>query len=145
MRGNGAANTYQANQVSTISKTRLIILMYDGAIRFVKEAINKTNSKDIAGRGICIIKAQKIINELENSLDSNKGGDVAFHLQRAYRDIGKNLTSANVSGEVGPLRLALDSLTTLRDAWNMIIDGDSERLAENQNATGMASQVALNA
>ncbi len=44
MSNNGKANAYQVNQVSTVNNSKLIILMYDGAIRFIKEAIQKIDT-----------------------------------------------------------------------------------------------------
>lgn len=132
MRNYGRANAYHATQVSTVSKSKLIILMYDGAIRFIKEAMARINANDIAGRGLYISKAQRIVNELENALDKSRGGEVAVSLEKSYIRINKLLTEANISGELPPLKSSLEMLNTLRSAWEEIIGGRSPA-ARNQS------------
>ncbi len=152
MSKNGKANAYQANQVSTVNNSKLIILMYDGAIRFIKEAIQKIDTKDVAGRGIYISKAQRIVMELENSLDKKRGGQVALNLEKAYQEITRNLTEANINGQASSLRITLKMLDTLRNAWEKIINGASSTnlsnastLRNDRNFSKAIANIAINA
>jgi len=145
MHGNGYANTYNSNQVSTASKTKLILLMYDGAIRFIKEAISKTRSKDIAGYGLKISKAQRIVVELENSLDKRQGGQVAMNLQKTYSQVSNLLTAANISGDEAPLSAATDILTSLREAWEQVINSPEGAQTTYPQSPVMANKLTINA
>ncbi len=145
MYGNGYANTYNSNQVSTASKTKLILLMYDGAIRFIKEAISKTRSKDIAGYGLKISKAQRIVVELENSLDKRQGGQVAVNLQKTYSQVSNLLTAANISGDEAPLSAAANILTSLREAWEQVINGPESAQTSSSQAPAVSNKLTINA
>lgn len=137
---NGHASTYQRNQVSTVAKAKLIILMYDGAIRFVREAMDKSGPRDVSARGAAITRAQRIVGELQNSLDSARGGPVAENLQRAYVEITRNLVQANITGQAKHLATALDMLTMLREAWDQVIN----KSAETAPAAAPAARLAMN-
>jgi flagellar protein FliS len=116
-------------------------MMYDGAIRFIKEAIIKADTKDVAGRGLYISKAQKIINELENSLDKNRGGQVAVNLEKAYQEMSRMLIEANISGEASGLRVTLKMVNTLKDAWEKVINGPGSTNLSND--TGLRNEMNL--
>ena len=144
MRANGRSGAYQATQVSTVSKSKLILLMYDGAIRFITEARRSVEKRDIAGRGVCIGKAQKIINELAGSLDHERGGEVAKSLDNVYAEINKNLTEANINGDASSLDGALAMLRTIKEAWEQVINesdkkpGDENGPEEPRRGPGLA-------
>ncbi|HEB72536.1 MAG TPA: flagellar export chaperone FliS [Nitrospirae bacterium] len=149
---NGPAKAYQVNQVSTVNGSKLILMMYDGAIRFINEAILKVGAQDVAGRGLYISKAQKIINELENSLDKKRGGQVAVNLEKAYQEMSRRLTKANISGEVSDLRVTLKMVNNLKGAWEKVINGsgstnlsNSGSLRNEMNLSKTAANVAINA
>lgn len=131
MYGNGKQNIYRANEVSTVSKSKLILLMYDGAIRFINEAIRRIDIKDVAGRGVYISKAQKIIDELTGALNHKEGGEVAINLGKVYFEVTRNLTKANIGGSKKPLAESLSSLKSLRISWNQVIN------VNGKNRTGV--------
>jgi len=111
---------YKDNEVSTGSNLKLVMLMYDGVIRFLKECKNKIEENDIAGRGIYLSKAQQIINELQGSLNSQKGGEVAEQLEKVYSLVISKLTQANISGDVELVDQSIQILEELRLAWSQI-------------------------
>ncbi|VAX18220.1 hypothetical protein MNBD_NITROSPINAE04-549 [hydrothermal vent metagenome] len=142
MYGNGRPNAYQATQVSTVSKSKLILLMYDGAIRFIGKAKETIDKNDIAGRGIFISKAQKIIDELNGALDPQKGGAVAENLSKVYLEVSRNLTEANISGDKKHLDAADTMLNSLREAWDEIINRPNQP-KDNPNSSERGPGVAL--
>lgn len=149
---NGQAGAYRANQVSTVNGSKLILMMYDGAIRFIKKAIMMVDTKDVAGRGLYISKAQKIINELESSLDKNRGGQVAVNLEKAYQEMSRKLTEANISGEASGLRATLKMVNTLKGAWEKVIKGSGSTnlsnagsLRNEMNLSKTVANLAVNA
>ncbi|MGK7345115.1 MAG: flagellar export chaperone FliS [Candidatus Nitrospinota bacterium M3_3B_026] len=134
-------NAYQANQVNTVNKSKLIVLMYDGAIRFIAEAKQRMDTGDAAGQGLYISKAQKIISELAASLDKTRGGDVADSLDRLYTDINRNLTQANIDRDKDLLDTALDTLRNVKQAWEQAIESANKaapRTGGGPNGSGVA-------
>lgn len=127
MYGNSNPGAYKANQVSTVSKSKLIILMYDGAIRFIKEARQNISVGNVAKRGSNILKAQRIVDELNGALDRKAGGEVAISLGKVYFEITRQLTDANISGNKSVLDKALKQLTDLREAWEKVINGNNDK------------------
>lgn len=136
MYNNGQAKYYQNNQVLTAKKPKLILMMYDGAIRFARESINKIRSKDIAGKGTYIRKTQDIILELMNSLDMENGGEIANNLSKLYLFMNRNLIMANIQGEEKYIEDVIKILEELRAAWDAVINNGHRNevmAAENRN------------
>ncbi len=77
-------NAYKQTAVTTASREQVLIMLYEGAIKYLKKAAECTQTKDLAGKGVAVGKAHDIINELSNSLDFNVGGDIAKNLERLY-------------------------------------------------------------
>ena len=134
MHNNGHAKYYQNNQILTAKKSKLILMMYDGAIRFARESINKIRSKDIAGRGAYIRKTQDIILELMNSLDMENGGEIAGNLSRLYLFMNRNLIMANMQGDEKYIEDIIKILTELRDAWGIVVNNSykNEQVANDR-------------
>ena len=112
---------YRQNEVSTSSQGKLILMMYDGAIKNAKMALHCLDKNDISGRGMHICKAHDIINELSLSLDQGKGQQVAKRLEELYQFMMRQLTLANVKGETKPIESVLLILDTLKEAWEQVI------------------------
>src|SRR5579871_6648781 len=89
------AERYRQSQVDTASPTQLVIMLYDGAIRFLSLARQKMGAGDLEARHRSLLNAQRIITELLSSLDMQQGGDVAVNLQRLYTFMLRQLVEAN--------------------------------------------------
>lgn len=115
---------YQKNQVSTSDQGKLILMMYDGAIKFVSMAIDSMETNDIAAKGLYIQKTHDIVNELSLSLDIAKGGDVSQKLEDLYQFVLRQLTAANVKNDKKALESILRILSPLREAWQQVFQRD---------------------
>jgi flagellar protein FliS len=87
---------YKEHAVATQSKGRLIVMLYEGAIKFMNLAVRELEAGDYASKGEHITKAQDIINELNAVLDMDAGGEVAANLRRLYCFMIKRLSEANI-------------------------------------------------
>jgi flagellar protein FliS len=116
-----AYQKYQNQSVQTASREKLLLMLYEGAIKFVKMAIAAIEAKDIAGRGQNIGRAYDIIMELNNTLDHKIGGDIASQLEQLYMFMTERLTQANVKGDAQCLRDVLKILETLYSGWSEAI------------------------
>jgi flagellar protein FliS len=111
---------YKEHAVNTQSKGRLIVMLYEGAIKFMNLAIRQIESGDYAEKGKYISKAQDIINELNAVLDMEAGGEVAENLRRLYCFMIRRLTEANINKDPNLIREVIDLMEELNQGWKAI-------------------------
>ena len=111
---------YQDSAVTTQSKGRLIVLLYDGAIKFMKLAIKELEAKNYEAKGRYINKAQDIINELNAVLDMNAGGEIATNLRKLYCFMNKRLSEANIKRDPKMIREVIELMEELNQSWKAI-------------------------
>ncbi|MBN1477420.1 flagellar export chaperone FliS [Candidatus Sumerlaeota bacterium] len=112
--------TYKRTQISTSDPRRIVVLLYDGAISRLNQAVEAHGRGDRASRTVHVNKALDIIHFLTNSLDFERGGEIALNLQRLYDYIRDIITLANIEGTPEKFTEAIRLLTTLLDAWRSI-------------------------
>lgn len=110
-------NQYWKSQVMTASPGRLLLMTYDGGLRFLRLAGDAMARRDLENQHINILKAQSIVLELINTLDHSINSQLAGDLERIYRYVYDRLTEANVRDDLRALREAETMLTRLREAW----------------------------
>ncbi len=115
-----ARNAYQNNQVTAAPQKKLIIMLYDGAIRNLKLAVIAMNGKEIEKTNNLLIKAQNIISEFMITLDFDKGGDIAKDLYSLYDYMYNTLIRANIEKDTAKVEEVIKYLEELRDTWNQI-------------------------
>jgi flagellar protein FliS len=113
-------NTYRQTEVQSRTPLELVVMLYDGALRFTHEARTAIVERDIARRGRAVSRAMAIIAELQNSLDMDGGGEIAASLDKLYTFVNDRLIDASVRQDIRPLDEALRVLTTLREGWSNI-------------------------
>jgi flagellar protein FliS len=110
---------YRQSQVQTASREQILIMLYDGAIRFVALARQTENHND---RREPISRAMAIIIELSDTLDHEIGGEMAANLDALYHFMIHSLTQANLKKEVEPLEVVENLLRDLRETWAQAIE-----------------------
>ncbi len=108
---------YQKIQVTTADRLKLVVMLYDGAISFLKTAKKYLEENDMAAKGIYISKAQDIIDELNNSLNLKQGGEIAITLRKIYNFLYFYLVKANLKKDPKMIQEVIDILSSLREAW----------------------------
>ena len=116
---------YHNNSISTSSQGRLVMMMYEGAIRFVTMAMTCMDQKDAPGQGKNIQKTYDIVNELSLALNMDAGGEVARKLDNLYQFILKQLTQANIQSDKKALESVLKILSTLKEGWDQVFHGEN--------------------
>ena len=111
---------YQDNVVTTQSKGRLIVLLYDGAIKFLKLAIKELVAENYEAKGQYINKAQDIINELNAVLDMDAGGEIASNLRKLYCFMNNRLSDANSKRDPKMIREVIELMEELNHSWKAI-------------------------
>ena len=111
---------YQQTAVGTQSKGRLIVMLYDGAIKFLKLAIQELEAENFAAKGKYINRAQDIISELNAVLDMEAGGEIAENLRKLYLFMNRRLREANAKRDVQMIREVIGLLEELNQSWKAI-------------------------
>ena len=119
---NNPYQNYFANQVQTASPEQVLIMLYDGAIRFLREARAAMESGDRIGKLEKKSRAVAILSELSNTLDFEKGGEIAENLDGLYWYMIRELTQVNADDEAKVLDVSENILLELRDAWVQAAD-----------------------
>lgn len=132
MRDPQALKQYRNIQISTVDRGRLLLMMYEGGIKFLKQAKAGLEAKDLPKFARFLSKSQAIIAELLNTLDHEKGGQIAEDLERLYDFMLFYLTEANLQKSPEKLDRVIRLLEVIANAYHEIIDGnpDLTRLTE---------------
>lgn len=109
---------YNHAVTTTTSKDRMLILLYEGAVRFVQMAREGMREGKIAVKGENISKTFKILSELELALDHGVGGEMAANLASLYQYMRRRLTWANRKSDDGALEEVERLLTVLKEAFD---------------------------
>jgi flagellar protein FliS len=112
-----AAARYRTTQIQASSPVERVVLLYDGAIRFIDSARDAIVRKDIGARRIALGRAIAIVGELKSTLDMERGGDVAKALDALYAFVSRRLLDAARQQQVTPLDECRRVLDTLREGW----------------------------
>ena len=119
-----AANAYARigleTGVAAASPQRLVVMLYDGAIKFLKLAIQELEAKNYAAKGQYINRAQDIINELNAVLDLQAGGEIAENLRKLYLFMGRRLSQANTKRDPQMIQEVIGLLEELNQSWKAI-------------------------
>jgi flagellar protein FliS len=113
-------SAYQETSIATESKGRLVVMLYDGAIKFMRLATKELEAKDYEAKGRYIDRAQDIINELNAVLDMESGGEIAANLRKLYVFMSKRLSEANVQRDPQMIREVISLMEELNKGWKAI-------------------------
>ena len=128
-------NAYKKASVNTLDQTKLIIMLYDGAIKNASFAVEHMKSGQIEKVHECLIKTKNIVTELMATLNMDRGGDIAKNLQSLYSYMFSQLIEANMNKKTEPVVIVIDLLKELRAAWTQI-NSKKKNDAKRQNTPG---------
>jgi flagellar secretion chaperone FliS len=123
---------YKKTSIESASKEKILLMLYEGAIRFIKQAKEANINKDVKVRGEMIGRAYDIIMELASSLDFKVNDSVATNLEQLYIYIMEELTRANITGQEKHLDNSLKILNILYDGWVKAVESIKKK--ESQSA-----------
>lgn len=134
---NKAAQAYFQTKVGTTDQGQLLIMLYDGALKYIQQARTKMLANDFAGKGILISKVIDIINELASSLNMDRGGSLAVNLNNLYLLCTARLLRANLKMDVESLDSVESIISGLRGAYAQILETPEARKAAMDIANRM--------
>ena len=114
-----SAGQYRAQSVNT-SPLQLVVMCYDGMLRFLSKAREAIQSNNIEGKVKFINKTIAIIDELQNSLDFVRGGEIARNLDRVYDYFNNELMKVGMHNDLDVLSHLENLIRELRAAWAKI-------------------------
>jgi len=109
--------TYKRNQVFTADKGTLLLMLYEGAIDFLKLAKEYMETGQMGDKGLYISKAHAVIAELSSTLDLEVGGDLPRSLRSLYEFMMDQLMDAHLGNKVQPIDEVIRLLSTLKQGW----------------------------
>lgn len=110
-----SANAYKQQQILTATPEQLILMLYNGCIKFINESIKAMEAKDIQQAHNSCIRAQDIVTELVASLDMQY--PISKELATLYEYVSHELVTANLKKEPVHLDNAKMVITNIREGW----------------------------
>jgi flagellar protein FliS len=114
------AEAYYQTHVQSRSPLELVVMLYDGALRFCDQAATAMDAGDMPTKAVAMSRAFAILAELQNTLNVKDGGEVALQLDALYAHMNDRLVDANIQRSSAPIRDVINLLTPLRDAWSQV-------------------------
>lgn len=127
------AKNYQAyykTNVETTDQLSLIIMLYDGTIRFMKKAVVNIEQGDVEEAHDYLVRAKEIISELVSTLKLESGGELANNLKELYLYSFKKIVEANLKKDPAMIQEVIQIMGNLRQGWAQM---KNEKIKEKQN------------
>ena len=110
-------NEYLKMRIQTATPLQLVIMLYDGAIKFMKAAVKEMEKGNIEKQHNYLVRAQDIISELLISLNEEEGGDIAKNLKMLYLYMKNRLIEANIQNNIEYVKEVINLMSSLKEAW----------------------------
>lgn len=135
---NQGYSMYEQIGINTSNPLKIVLMMYDGCINFLKKAIEYAENGDIKNKNIYANMAGDIILEFNNALDIEAGGEIAKGLRSLYFFMNRQLMEANWNNDVQGLQEVVQLLSSLREGWQDVYDQKKGLdYQEHQQETGL--------
>jgi flagellar protein FliS len=128
---------YQQNQINTATPEQILLMLYDGAIRFTRQAMMAGENGNQAEKLGRISKTLAIITEFSNTLNHEIGGQIAADLDGLYQFMIRELNAARKDDSGDKLKTVENLLVGLRETWGQAVD------INNRQQQGEAIPVAV--
>jgi len=116
-----AYSQYRETQIMTASQGKLVVLLYEGAIRFMDAATAGLESKKYDAVNNNLLRAQDILTELALSINFDVG-EIATKMYNLYMYFNRRLVEANIRKDREPILEVRGMLVSLLEAWRQVAD-----------------------
>jgi flagellar protein FliS len=117
-----AAQSYLRTKVLTATPEQLQLMLFDGAIRFAEQARMALEKKNFEQSYNLLMRAQKIVQELQGALKPEVAPELCNNLAALYSFVYRRLVDANLHQNISSLDEALGILKHQRETWIMLLD-----------------------
>ena len=122
------------------SKCEQVIMLYDGAIRFIQKAIDAIGDNNIQERYNHLTRAQHILIGLQSALDFDQGGDIAQLLYSYYHGLDMRLMGVHRNNDVATCQQAIEELTMMKEAWVDVDNSTSAKVVSDEEIASLVPQ-----
>ncbi len=137
------AQKYNQNAIETASPEQILIMLYDGAIRFVRQAIAASEQNDQTAKLGRIAKVFAIIVEFSNTLNHDIGGEIAADLDGLYQFMLRELDKARNETDEKCLHVVEGLLVDLRTTWGKAILKNKAETKQQVENSQMSTQKSI--
>lgn len=130
---------YKKTSIATSNRLELVIICYDKAIESFTRAGMHFREKEYEQKALHMQKGLDIVNELQCSLDMEKGGEIAVNLDRIYTYITYSLIQGDINSDPGVFDEAVSLLKDLKEAWEGIAGKTEHAMPSEQTSIGHAA------
>ena len=131
------AQEYRKNAVMGASPVQLVVMLYDGALRFMEGGKRAMAQGEIFKQNDQLQRAQNIVLELMSTLDMKKGGDVSKNLLALYTYVLEQLVEANIRDDAVYIDRASKVMSELREGWTAL----DKSIREQTKSTAPESEI----
>jgi flagellar protein FliS len=136
---NDANLAYRENEVLTTDPVGLVVLLYEMLLKDLREAVAALAEGDIDRRSTGVRHGLLVLQQLQGTLDMEKGGVVASNLERFYNFTRAKLLEGQIKGSSEIFKQQIVFVTSIRDAWKQV---RSEQLMQPDTSAAENAPVA---
>ena len=133
------SSVYKEISISTSSPTNLVVLLYQGSVRFLREAVDDIKRQDDVHKCQSIDQAAAIVHYLQSTLDTEKSQDLARELKRLYDYITVRIDEGSTRLDCQPIEEVIKLLETLLSGWEQIALIEQKNAVSTEILTEQAS------
>lgn len=123
---------YRKTDVETAGRLDLVIMCYENAIRFLKQAKGHYESNAFEEKARALQKVLDIIGELKGALNIEKGQKIAINLNAIYDYLLRSLLEGDIRRDLNAFESAIRIMAELKEAWETIASRSKEEAPLNQ-------------
>ena len=128
-------DAYRRTEAQSASPMQLVVMLYDGALRFLNEARTAQAAGDVRRRANALGRVAAIVAECHSTLDLERGGMLAAELDRLFSYMSSRLLDITVKRDPTAIEEVYKLMSILRDAWAQAAEGVA---ASSDAANGLA-------
>lgn len=142
MRAANPWKSYRETATLTAPPGQVVLMLYEGAIRFLERSLPGFSNSDPAESNTIIHnnlqRAQEIIRELNSSLNMEQGGEFSLNMRRLYNYLERRIWESNLKKNPAGVGESIRHLTVLRDAWATMLNNQGSPAPEPREALAAA-------
>lgn len=123
---NSLANKYKKTEVTTASREKILLMLYEGAIRFLTQAIDAQEKNNVEEKNKFLGRTIDVLNELRSTLNFEVGGDFSKNLSELYAYQVSRLTQATFESKMEYILEVQAQLKDLLGAWEIAVENEKK-------------------
>lgn len=136
MYGNQGVQRYRETDLGTMTRERMVVLLYEKMVSDLEDAVIALEANDRATFTKKVNHSQRIVAELRNSLDHATGGEIARNLDSIYEFVFREHLSLLLDRDPRRARSCIEVLAPLLAAWRQIPNGTAENALRERARSG---------